>query len=144
MFLQVEPWRLWRGLWVLLLGKDSNTERRLHVCKVSPALRRSVVFKKKKKKACGDGGVMPRADECLASPAANRVKRTIWLRAKHCGKYVKFLFPFLKWKMIKGPFLRHWPATVRLWTLPLPSRCISWLRRERTDAHKMCCAIKQK
>lgn len=35
------------------------------------------------------------------SPTANQVKRTIWLGAKHCGKYVKFLFPLLNWEIVK-------------------------------------------
>jgi len=37
------------------------------------------------------------------SLAANQVKQTIWLGAKHCGKYVKFLFPLLNWDSKKLP-----------------------------------------
>lgn len=43
----------------MLLGTESNTGRRLHVCKVSPALRQSVVLKKKKKKHAATAASCP-------------------------------------------------------------------------------------
>lgn len=89
-FLQVEPWRLLRGLWVLLLGRRATLGGICMCAKHRPVLGRCALFKKsvrlrRRRAPCK---WMPR------SPAANRVKRAIWHRAKHCGKYVKFLFPF--------------------------------------------------